>query len=305
MNSGDSALVQNYYGSVFPVETLYKFLYESPNREFSMTLQGNKYVRALSFDSPQKMRSMLISKIPEKLDIGAVYSSAPAMGKEFHPIQKELVFDVDLTDYKRNCCNGKKICDLCFTLVKCSAKLMDYILTKIFGFKYILYVFSGGRGIHIWVCDEEARFLDDKERKGIINYVDFYNISNNESSTTSFHKTIDDEILNILKEYQYFFGDQNMNIEVDTKALIEYLYVKIDKNVTSEMKHLLKSPFSIHPISRRISVPLNIDNIDSIKIADLPFLDDIMTDESKIVPYLNYFNDFCDNLLEKKQHKMQ
>lgn len=35
-----------------------------------------------------------------------------------------------------------------------------------------MYVFSGGRGMHIWVCDEAARKMVDSLRKSIVDYLE-------------------------------------------------------------------------------------------------------------------------------------
>ena len=55
--------------------------------------------------------------------------------------------------------------------------VLKTILTKEFGFKHILYVFSARRGVHIWVCDRSARELTDSQRKAIVDYLSFSKIN--------------------------------------------------------------------------------------------------------------------------------
>ena len=78
-----------------------------------------------------------------------------------------------LTSKVRYCCEGANICPKCWKFMTNAAIVLKNILTKEFGFKHILFVYSGRRGIHIWVCDRRARALTDQQRSNIVNYVTF------------------------------------------------------------------------------------------------------------------------------------
>ena len=54
----------------------------------------------------------------------------------FRPISKELVFDVDLTDYDpiRTCCSGVTICEKCWQFITMAVKVVDASLRDDFGF---------------------------------------------------------------------------------------------------------------------------------------------------------------------------
>src|SRR5579871_3542073 len=118
--------------------------------------------------------------IPSRFEIGPVYSTNPRDRKTlqkasmFRPISKELVFDVDLTDYDsiRTCCTGAKICNRCWQFITMAIKVVDIALRDDFGFKHIMWVYSGRRGAHAWVCDKKARQMDDQRRRAIAGYLE-------------------------------------------------------------------------------------------------------------------------------------
>ena len=55
-------------------------------------------------------------------------------------------------------------------VVTIAVKIIDRALREDFGFKDILWVFSGRRGVHVWVADERAFNLETSGRNAIIGY---------------------------------------------------------------------------------------------------------------------------------------
>ena len=60
--------------------------------------------------------------------------------------------------------------------------------------------------------------------------------------------------------------------------MFEYCYPRLDANVTKGMNHLLKSPFSIHPKTGRVSIPIDLNNLadfDPCKEGAVPNLNEL------------------------------
>lgn len=51
-------------------------------------------------------------------------------------------------------------------------EVVDVALREDFGFKHIVWVYSGRRGVHAWVCDRSARNMSDQQRRAVIGYLD-------------------------------------------------------------------------------------------------------------------------------------
>ena len=155
-------------------------------REFSFTLANDIYIRFLSYNSLDDWKADMVKKVPHKIDMGAVYTKEPNqkayISKDsFKEVAREFILDIDLTDYQEdgtistNCIDpGDPDFVKSFRFMKIACKVLDAALREDFGFKHLLWVFSGRRGIHCWVADERARLLPDSARTAVAEYLNVF-----------------------------------------------------------------------------------------------------------------------------------
>ncbi|KAI0517834.1 DNA primase small subunit [Xylaria bambusicola] len=191
ISSSDPGLMRMFYQRLFPFRYLFQWLNHSPtptndfgHREFALTIHDNTdneiYLRYQSYPTADLIRKDIIAKLPSRFEIGPVYTTNPRDRKtlrnqtSFKPLAKELCFDIDLTDYDgiRTCCDKANICIKCWQFITMAIKVVDTALRDDFGFKHIMWVYSGRRGAHAWVCDKKARVMDDQKRRAIAGYLE-------------------------------------------------------------------------------------------------------------------------------------
>lgn len=175
-----------YYERMLPFRYIFQWLSHSPKatkdftmREFAFEFRLGAYQRYNSFVSVEDFKKSVVNANPTRFEVGAVYTVNPKERKNLpksamRPISKELVFDIDLTDYDeiRTCCSKTDICKKCWKFIQVASEVVTSALKEDFGFKNIVWVFSGRRGAHCWVSDSRARSLDEGSRKSIVEYLD-------------------------------------------------------------------------------------------------------------------------------------
>ena len=196
-------------------------------REISYILQYREdepefCTRYLFYRNANVFRQNLVSSIPFRIDIGAEFN-LHLKNREakiaLTAMRREYVIDIDMNDYDgiRTCCSGKKLCNSCWTFMEAAYKVLREVLYEIFGFNKILWVFSGRRGMHAWVCDQEAMGMESYERKSITNYLNV-TVNNDKSDRLVIQESLSKmEQVHLFKICQrvllpyegFIFGEQN------------------------------------------------------------------------------------------------
>ncbi|XP_029450708.1 DNA primase small subunit isoform X2 [Rhinatrema bivittatum] len=247
----------------------------------------------------------------------------------FQAQEKELVFDIDMTDYDdvRKCCSSADICPKCWTLMTIAIRILDRALKEDFGFEHRLWVYSGRRGVHCWVCDKSARQLSQAARSAVAEYLSLVKGGEEVIKKVQLSDPIHPFIRKSLKVVEDYFeeyalvgqdilgskeswskvlallpdmvretlqkdfqrgrssvqrweqlkkavkdhqGDFKRGLHADKEVMLQYCYPRLDLNVSKGVNHLLKSPFSVHPKTGRISVPIDLKKLDQFDPFTVP-----------------------------------
>jgi len=131
-------------------------------REFGVGKDKKIDSRHLMFKSQDKLNFYLRSAVPFYISYSAAYyefpDARPMPNK--HWLGSDLVFDLDTTDLDLSCDHPHDmVCKKCMRqiTIECS-RLVNQFLRKDFGFKKdkMRVVFSGNRGFHVHVFDDEV-----------------------------------------------------------------------------------------------------------------------------------------------------
>ena len=161
--------------------------------------------------------------------------------ESFRTVERELVFDIDMTDYDdiRTCCTGANICLKCWPYMTMAIKTIDEALREDFGYSHILWVYSGRRGVHCWVCDNEARLLPNDARSAVVEYLSVRvgTSENSEKSTKStfiapLHPMIKRAYKTLVPYFEkYIVSEDGQRLLIDSNQYIKVLNTLPDESI--------------------------------------------------------------------------
>jgi len=281
----DRSVLRRYYAESFPFDALANLLqhcepeaFPLAHREFSMTKRDpgadEFYMRHRSADSANALRAEILRHVPVKFDIGAVYTLPvrrhTAAG--YKPVLRELVFDVDVSDYERDCCaDAKQICSRCWAFAQCAVEVLDHLLRRRLGLELVLWVFSGRRGVHCWVWDRDVAANGQSVRSTVLGFV------KSPDFTSDRH---------VVARCRHWFRVYHRRWPRSNDEALADMLPRVDEPVTRGMNHLLKAPFCAHPATGRICVPFDAAGVAEFRPEQAPLVADVVAKQPAAVAAL-------------------
>lgn len=119
---------------------------------------------------------------------------------------------------------------------------------------------------------------------------------------------------------------------LEWEIMLQYCFPRLDINVSKGINHLLKSPFSVHPKTGRISVPINLQKVDQFDPFTVPTISSICREldaisnneeekeeneaesdikrrtrdykKTSLAPYVKVFEQFVENLDKSRKGEL-
>ena len=109
----------------------------------------------ITSNDPAHVKARLTKTLPFKtLQVGAQYDGAPRINQG-EWVAAEFKVDIDLDDYTHlgAKASDQAACDRCLTVALFGMQLLECMLESDFGYTATMGVYSGRRGLHMWVLD--------------------------------------------------------------------------------------------------------------------------------------------------------
>jgi len=207
--------LKNYYNKKFPIELIYKMIIMNNNQ----LLSQNRDVKFVNTDRlwitnfNRENVNVLKDKINSiynliNIHMSIIIKTNQKADLEIKHIYKELVFDIDITDYNRFCeCREfkKGVCDICWLHMEGSYLILNHFLLNRLGYKKenLLWEFSGSKGIHCFINEKKAIKLSNEERINLFNLI--YIENDDHKKLNQFIKLYQKEFPDFIKEIENHF----------------------------------------------------------------------------------------------------
>jgi DNA primase small subunit len=221
--------------------------------------------RHISFSSKEDFRSYAVSNVPAHVYYSSAYYKNPGKEKmeEKGWLGADLIFDIDADHLPIKTNSIEKALEVAKKEVK---KLLQ-VLKLDFGVKETEVYFSGGRGYHVHVLDEEFTALESAERREIVDYITINNpkIFDKKGVLDS---TIAIRVSSYIKAKKNLDGKELLRALKRPEEVLEKFRVHIDAPVTSDVKRLIRMPGTLHGRSGlRVMKVEDLDSFDPLRDA--------------------------------------
>lgn len=212
--------------------------------EFAFELashSGKAYMkRKEHFDTADVLRDYCLTH-----NVCAVHVGGVAVGDAFHG---PLRFDVDVTDWSDccdcRCADSKSVCDKCWRFANLAMYCLYQVLRYDFCYQDVWVFFSGRRGFHIYVQDDDAFDLGIDERHAVFEFLRYD--AANPAVTAGMARclpTITSYFRDAIQPLHARLKDVNCE---DPHQLLSTCWPRVDKSPTTQPAHLLRCPFTCH-----------------------------------------------------------
>lgn len=241
-------------------------------REFGFGNDKKIDYRHLSFTKETELKSYFATNGPLYASFSSAYYEFPSA----QPMPKKGMLGADLIfEFDIECKHGNIACPICMEKAKHDTnRLIDDFLIPDFGFsrKDISITFSGSRGYHLYVVNDEVKHLNGEARRAIVDYLQAKNIdiksiirggatlassgwrgrlarAAHEYAKNSTDRKFEEKefILKKISEgnYDLFKGPHSVWSKILSEQVI-HLGSAIDQSVTIDLSRLIRLPSTIH-----------------------------------------------------------
>jgi len=265
-------------------------------REFGFGNDKKIDYRHLSFTKEEELKNYFITNTPLYASFSSAYYEFPSA----QPMNKKNILGADLIfEFDAECHHDSLTCSECLEKAKQNTqRLIDDFLIPDFGFdrKDIKVAFSGARGYHVYVVNDEVKHLNSDARRAIVDYLQAKNLdiksiirggttlaskgwrgrlarAAHQYAKESTDKKFEEKefILKKISEgnYDLFRGPHSFWSKILSEQVV-HLGSAIDQSVTIDISRLIRLPSTLHGGSSLLCK--YVDNLDKFD----PFRDAVV-----------------------------